>query len=137
MGLKLPGGVRVIFSGEIESSSDELYSEIPVLIYYTKKPTNELGEFNPDILLMEPKKTLEFIPSREDKVRLPRGLNNDSVFSESLSRMVEGDTEGPESNSIDDNINIGVYKPDLKKTKIINSKIRNITKIIKELKKLK
>jgi len=45
--------------------------------------------------------------------------------------------ENPESNSIDDNINIGVYKPDLKKTKIIKSKIRNITKIIKELKKLK
>jgi len=39
--------------------------------------------------------------------------------------------------SIDDNINFGVYKPGINKTKIMKSKIKNISKIIKELKKLK
>ena len=42
-----------------------------------------------------------------------------------------------DTRSIDDNINIGINKSDLNKTKIIKNKIKNITKIIKELKKFK
>ena len=38
---------------------------------------------------------------------------------------------------LDDDINLGVYKSDHKTTKVIKSKLRNISKIIKELKKLK
>ena len=41
----------------------------------------------------------------------------------------------PEIHSIDDNMNLGVYKPDLKNTKIIKDKIKKISKIISELKK--
>ena len=41
------------------------------------------------------------------------------------------------THSIDDSINLGVYKPGLKNTKLITEKIKNISKIIKELKKLK
>ena len=37
--------------------------------------------------------------------------------------------------SLDDNMNLSVYKPDLKNTKIIKDKIKNISKIISELKK--
>ena len=36
------------------------------------------------------------------------------------------------SYSLDENINLGVYKPDLKTTGIIKKKIKNISKIIKE-----
>ena len=39
--------------------------------------------------------------------------------------------------SIDDATNLGVYKPSLKTSKIITNKIKNIAKIIKELKNLK
>ena len=42
-----------------------------------------------------------------------------------------------ESHSIDDSINLGVYKPGLKNTKLITEKIKNISKIIKELKEIK
>ena len=42
-----------------------------------------------------------------------------------------------DTHSIDDNINIGINKSNLNKTKIIKNKIKNISKIIKELKKLK
>jgi len=42
----------------------------------------------------------------------------------------------PEAQSLDDNMNLGVYKPDLKNTKIIKNKIKKISKIIKELKNL-
>ena len=42
-----------------------------------------------------------------------------------------------ESHSLDDSINLSVYKPDLKATKVIKEKIINISKIIKELKNLK
>ena len=44
------------------------------------------------------------------------------------------DTEG---HSLDDSINLSVYKPGLKTTKDIKEKIKNISKIIKELKNLK
>jgi len=41
------------------------------------------------------------------------------------------------SESIDDSINFGVYKPDNKSTRIIKYKLKNISKIIKELKEIK
>ena len=42
----------------------------------------------------------------------------------------------PEAHSLDDNMNLGVYKPDLQNTKIIKNKVKKISKIIKELKNL-
>ena len=42
----------------------------------------------------------------------------------------------PEIHSLDDNMNLGVYKPNFKNTRIINDKIKKIYKIISELKKL-
>ena len=42
-----------------------------------------------------------------------------------------------EIHSIDDSINIGVYRPIDRPTKIIKNKVKNISKIIKELKKIK
>ena len=42
----------------------------------------------------------------------------------------------PKIHSLDDNMNLGVYKPDLQNTKIIKNKIKKISKIIKELKNL-
>ena len=39
--------------------------------------------------------------------------------------------------SLDDSINLSVYKPTLKTTKVIKEKIKNISKIINELKNLK
>ena len=42
-----------------------------------------------------------------------------------------------ETHSIDDDMNIGVNRQDLYTTKVIKSKIKNISKIVKELKKLR
>ena len=42
----------------------------------------------------------------------------------------------PEVHSLDENMNLGVYKPKLESTKIIKDKIKKISKIIKELKNL-
>ena len=42
-----------------------------------------------------------------------------------------------ESHSLDDSINLSVYKPTLKTTKVIKEKIKNISKIVNELKKLR
>ena len=41
----------------------------------------------------------------------------------------------PKIQSLDDNMDLGVYKPDLKNTKFIKEKIKKISKIISELKK--
>ena len=41
------------------------------------------------------------------------------------------------TDSLDDDMNIGINKRDLDTTKLIKSKIKNISKIIKELKKFK
>ena len=45
--------------------------------------------------------------------------------------------ESRQAESIDDPTNFGVYKPINKSTKIIKDKIKNISKIIKELKEIK
>ena len=45
--------------------------------------------------------------------------------------------EGKNLESIDDTINFGVYKPTNYSTKIIRDKLKNISKIIKDLKKIK
>ena len=42
-----------------------------------------------------------------------------------------------DSHSIDDAVNLGVYKADLKSSKVIKDKVKNISKIAKELKKIK
>ena len=43
----------------------------------------------------------------------------------------------PETHPLDENINLGVYKPNLESAKIIKNKIKKISNIIKELKKFK
>ena len=43
----------------------------------------------------------------------------------------------PEIHSLDDNMNLGIYKTDLKNTKIIKDKIKKISKIISDLKKFR
>ena len=45
--------------------------------------------------------------------------------------------DSPEIPTLDDNMNLGLYKPNLKNAKIITNKIKKISKIIKELKKFK
>ena len=42
-----------------------------------------------------------------------------------------------ESQTLDDSVNLSIYKSDLATTKVIKEKIKNISKIIKELKNLK
>ena len=42
-----------------------------------------------------------------------------------------------DSHSIDDAVNLGVYKSDLKSSKVIKDKVKKISKIVKELKKIK
>tara|TARA_B100001123_G_C14329996_1_gene638733 strand:- start:36 stop:440 length:405 start_codon:yes stop_codon:yes gene_type:complete len=42
-----------------------------------------------------------------------------------------------EGHSLDDAINLGVYNPGLETTKIIKDKLKNISKIVKEIKNLK
>ena len=49
-------------------------------------------------------------------------------------KKVLNDTD---SHYLDDYINLSVYKPDSKSTKVIKEKIRNILKIINEIKNLK
>ena len=42
-----------------------------------------------------------------------------------------------EIHSLDDNMNLGIYKPDLRSTKNITDKIKKISKIVRELKEYK
>ena len=42
-----------------------------------------------------------------------------------------------EGHSIDDDMNIGINRPDIKTTKLIKKKVKNISKIAEELKKFK
>ena len=42
-----------------------------------------------------------------------------------------------DTHSLDDNMSLGIYRPNLETTKIVKKKIKNISKIIKELKEFK
>ena len=42
-----------------------------------------------------------------------------------------------QTRSLDDNMNLGIYKPDLRSTKNITDKIKKISKIVRELKEYK
>ena len=43
----------------------------------------------------------------------------------------------PEIHSLDDNTDLGIYKPSIQNTKIIRERIKKISKIVKELKEFK
>ena len=43
----------------------------------------------------------------------------------------------PESDLIDDDMNIGINRPNIETAKLIKNKVKNISKIIEELKKFK
>ena len=43
----------------------------------------------------------------------------------------------PESDFIDDDMNIGINRPNIKTAKLIKNKVKNISKIVEELKKFK
>jgi len=58
-------------------------------------------------------------------------LKEKGLTIEGVKRLLK-DTQ-----SIDDKVNLGVYNPGLKSTKVIKDKVKNISKIIKELKSLK
>ena len=45
--------------------------------------------------------------------------------------------DNPSTHPLDENMNLGLYKPNLESTKIIKDKIKKISKIIKELKEFK
>ena len=45
--------------------------------------------------------------------------------------------DNPDIRSLDDNMNFGIYKSDLKNTKTIKDKIKKISKIISDLKKFR
>ncbi len=43
----------------------------------------------------------------------------------------------PERDFIDDDMNIGINRPNIKTAKLIKNKVKNISKIVEELKKFK
>ena len=59
-------------------------------------------------------------------------LKEKSLTTDRVKKILDN----PEIQYLDDNMNLGVYKPDLQNTKIIKEKIKKISKIIKELKNL-
>ena len=69
-----------------------------------------------------------------DSPDIPLNVSRSALQSDSNVKKI---LNNPERDSLDDDINLGVYKPDLKTTNIIKTKIKNISKIIKEIKKLK
>ena len=52
-------------------------------------------------------------------------------------RGVKKILNNPETLSLDANMNLGVYKPDLQTAKVIKNKVKKISKIIRELKEFK
>ncbi len=69
-----------------------------------------------------------------DKIKYIKFLLKEKGLKISGVKKILNDTK---MQSIDDALNYGVYKPSNKETKAIREKIKNIAKIIKEIKKIK
>jgi DNA-binding transcriptional MerR regulator len=60
-------------------------------------------------------------------------LKDKGLTIKGVKKILKNNKEG----TIDDKVNLGIYKPDLKTTNYIKKKVINISNIIKEIKKLK
>lgn len=100
LGLQLPGGIH-LFTEEPMGDVEELkWSDPPILAYHYENDQECFREATPDIYLLGPSREISFRPADEWH-GLPRGLGDQSVFSEPLCWLTEGQSELPSSVSLE------------------------------------
>lgn len=99
-GLQLPGGIRLFFENPLGQIEDVQWSSPPIYAYHYQDDPSCLSQENPDIYMLPPGQSLSFLPGTENFI-LPRGLSHESVFSEALTWLTEGQSLVPKSISYD------------------------------------
>lgn len=94
MGQQLPGGIRLFCEESISSTDDIDMLDPPILLYRYQDDESCFNEMFPDIYMMSPTQEISFRPATE-LYDLPRGVGNQSVFSEPLSWLTEGQSQLP------------------------------------------
>ena len=130
MGKQLPGGIRVFCEEPVASTEDIKWSDPPIFVY--NQGGEEFGsrETVPDICLLSPTRDISFRPETERHV-LPRGIGKQSVFSEQLSWLTEGQAQLP--NSVTQELDAKLDAPHLEQEGLGEAYIGSLSKICEVL----
>lgn len=96
IGQQLPGGIRLFCEKPVAHTDNIKWSGPPLLVYYYEDDERCFREMLPDIYLMAPTREISFRPASE-QYNLPRGVGRQSVFSEPLCWLTEGQAQLPNS----------------------------------------
>lgn len=99
-GNQLPGGIRLFLEDPLDSDVTARWSSPPLCVYSYQNDDECIRENYPDIYLLSPSNEISFKPSVK-KFNLPRGTGPQSVFSQPLSWLTEGQTLVPKSVSFE------------------------------------
>ena len=95
-GLQLPGGVRLYFKDELSETGDARWSDPPFYIYRYRDDTECIQNEYPDINLLSPRDDMSF-KDTDKSYDLPRGTGLETVFSQPLKFLTEGQSPIPKS----------------------------------------
>ena len=100
LGSQLPGGIHLFSEEPMGDLEGVKWSDPPILVYNYKNDQDCFQEVTPDIYLLAPTREIVFRPA-DERYRLPRGLGRQSVFSEPLCWLTEGQAQLPNSISLE------------------------------------
>ena len=95
-GIQLPGGASLFLEACSEKIEDIQWSNPPLCVYDYANDDDCLHDHNPDIYVLSPSPMVSFRTGKE-KYILPRGRDLDSVFSQPLVWLTEGQELIPKS----------------------------------------
>ena len=95
-GLQLPGGVRLYFKEELNDVGDARWSDPPFYIYQYPNDAECIQNEFPDINLLSPRDEMSF-KATDEAYDLPRGTGLETVFSQPLKYLTEGQSPVPKS----------------------------------------
>lgn len=95
-GLQLPGGVRLYFEEDVSDTGDARWSNPPFYLYRFLDDAECIRNEHPDIYMLPPADDASFKDASE-KYGLPRGTGLETVFTQPLNWLTEGQSLVPKS----------------------------------------
>ena len=103
-GKRLSGGLRLYFDDDSNDTCEEILSEPPLYIYQSRGDKEWIQKQYPDINLIPSMNNISFSSSRNDhKLQLPSGEGLETVFTQPLNRITQGQALRPISKTYESN----------------------------------
>jgi len=99
LGFQLYGGIQVFLDDFLDNEAEVNLEKPPILIYNLNDHEDAI-RITPDIYFISPSQEISFRQANEN-YQMPRGLDNYAVFSQPLYWLTEGQTQLPNSVSLE------------------------------------